>query len=560
MTARLGISALYVALSSTAFAQTAEPPKPAPAAAAKPAEEKKQPETPPDMKAYREASKETDPEKKIAALEKWKKDYPDSLMRSSVDRDILNTLVTKMPKQQDRIRKFAAGMYKAAAEKDKASTANSIASELLQANLLLKDALGYAKKSVGALTLGKYMQEQLAGYEKRKQTPPSSEELKKRFDSSRASRLAVLGRIEVRLGHVEKGRKLLEESNRGDGANAAVLSELGVLAAKDGNDQKALDYLIPAKLSGRATKEAATAFEATYRKQHNGSADGLDAMLDAEYNKRYPNPVKVEPYKATEKRSDRVVLAEVFTGSGCPPCAAADVAFDAAMERYSRKELAVIMYHVHVPRPDPMTTGETQAVMKAYEVGGVPTFFIDGKRASGGGGRDYAKSVYERFNKDIEKGLETPAEAHITVGASATGNTVNVNARVDGVKSESKDLKVQIALVEKDLRYNGENGIRFHPMVVRAIRSFDLAGENYRHSFDVAEISKAIKDHLDDYEAKGHRGESFKFSEKKYEINRNHLAVVIFVHDAKTRRVLQSGFVDLAGEAPHPTFEANIAR
>ena len=50
------------------------------------------------------------------------------------------------------------------------------------------------------------------------------------------------------------------------------------------------------------------------------------------------------------------------------------------MERYSRKDLAVIMYHVHVPRPDPMTTTETLAVQKLYAVNGVPSFLIDGKR------------------------------------------------------------------------------------------------------------------------------------------------------------------------------------
>ena len=58
-------------------------------------------------------------------------------------------------------------------------------------------------------------------------------------------------------------------------------------------------------------------------------------MLDTEYHKRFPNPVHVEAYKPTAARTDRVVLAEVFTGSGCPPCAGADIAFDAAMERYA---------------------------------------------------------------------------------------------------------------------------------------------------------------------------------------------------------------------------------
>jgi len=410
------------------------------------------------------------------------------------------------------------------------------------------------------MRLSTYLRDQLARYEKRKEKPPSSEELHKRFRESRAPRLAVLGRLELKLGHEAKGQKLLEDSYAGNPNNGAVLSELGVLAAKSGDEQKAFEYLVPAKLSGRATKEAGAAFEDIYKKRHIGSADGMEAMLDAEYHKRYPNPVKVEPYKPTEKRSDRVILAEVFTGSGCPPCAGADIAFDAAMERYPHKDFAVLMYHQHIPRPDPMTTVETQARAKAYDVNGVPTFVIDGKKASGGGGRDYAQRVYDRFNKDVEKDLESPAEAHITIGASLGEKTVRVNARVVGVNSESKDLKVQMVLVEKELRFNGENGIRFHPMVVRSIQGFDLVGEGYQHSFDLDEISKAIKDHLDDYEAKGHRGESFQFAEKKYQIDRNDLAVVVFVQDDKTKHVLQAAYVDLSAESTHPTLEAESAR
>ncbi|SPF34420.1 conserved exported hypothetical protein [Candidatus Sulfopaludibacter sp. SbA4] len=561
MTARLAIPAIYCALALYgASAQTAEPPKPAPEAAAKPAEEKKAPETPPDLKAYREATKETDPEKKIAALEKWKADFPESNMKDSADSAILNTLVTKLPSQETRIREFAAQMYKHAAEKDKGATAYDIADDFLTANLLLKEAEGYAKKALETMRLSTYLRDQLARYEKRKEKPPSSEELHKRFRESRAPRLAVLGRLELKLGHEAKGQKLLEDSYAGNPNNGAVLSELGVLAAKSGDEQKAFEYLVPAKLSGRATKEAGAAFEDIYKKRHIGSADGMEAMLDAEYHKRYPNPVKVEPYKPTEKRSDRVILAEVFTGSGCPPCAGADIAFDAAMERYPHKDFAVLMYHQHIPRPDPMTTVETQARAKAYDVNGVPTFVIDGKKASGGGGRDYAQRVYDRFNKDVEKDLESPAEAHITIGASLGEKTVRVNARVVGVNSESKDLKVQMVLVEKELRFNGENGIRFHPMVVRSIQGFDLVGEGYQHSFDLDEISKAIKDHLDDYEAKGHRGESFQFAEKKYQIDRNDLAVVVFVQDDKTKHVLQAAYVDLSAESTHPTLEAESAR
>ena len=116
-----------------------------------------------------------------------------------------------------------------------------------------------------------------------------------------------------------------------------------------------------------------------------------------------PPVFHVEPYKPTEKRSDRIVLTEVFTGSGCPPCVAADLAAELAMERYG-KDLAVIMYHEHIPQPDPMTTPQTTARFKYYAGTGVPTVVIDGVTSPGGGGpRDRTKAVYDRITKEIEK-------------------------------------------------------------------------------------------------------------------------------------------------------------
>jgi hypothetical protein len=75
------------------------------------------------------------------------------------------------------------------------------------------------------------------------------------------------------------------------------------------------------------------------------------------------------------------------------------------------------------------------------------------------------------------------------------------------------------------------------------------AAKSFDASFDLDAVSKAIKEHLDDYEAKGHRGETFKFTEKKFQINRNDLAVVVFVQDDKTKHVLQAAYVDLGTPA-----------
>jgi thiol-disulfide isomerase/thioredoxin len=559
-----------------ANAQTTQPPKPAAGDPAKPAAR----ETPPDQKAYNEATRITDPEKRIAALEKFKTDFPDSRDAAIADTPIFSTLIEKMPQQTERIRKAARAMFAKSVAWDKAAskgstfvtmanrgnTATHIADQLAAADLLLKDAESYARKGVDALRESVWTAEQREAYAKRKQKIPPAEEFAKDFAEVRALRIGTLGRVEMKLGRAAEARKLLEESYAVTPSDAKVAAALGEMAAKAGDDAKAMDYLIAVRLSGHAPATANQTFEALYRKTHNGSLDGVEAMLDTEYRKRFPNPVHVTAYKPTDKRSGRVVLAEVFTGSGCPPCAGADVAFDAAMERYARQDLAVVMYHVHVPRPDPMTTDQTTARSKNYGVTGVPTFAIDGKKTMGGGSRDMAAGVFERFQKDIENDLETAAEAQVKIDAGLNGGTVRVSAAVDGVKSDSQDLKVQILLVEKEIRHLGENGIRFHPMVVRAFGG--EKGDGYKieangkgtfdASFDLDAVSKDLRKQLDDYEAKGHRGEAFKFTAKKDQINRAGLAVVVFVQDDKTRHVLQAGYVDLATAAgPHPVTEAN---
>jgi thiol-disulfide isomerase/thioredoxin len=572
MTARI-LTALCLSLAlSGANAQTTPPapppPKPAAGDEAKPAAPAV-PETTPDEKAYTEAGKITDPEKKIAALEKLKTDFPGSTYLSAAASQIFSTLIQKMPEQKERIRKAAKAMFAASVAKDKAtsrenrfatvasrgSTATRIADQLVTGGMLLQDAESYARRGVEALRRNVWMAEQREAYARRKQEIPPPEELAKDFAEARASRIGMLGRVELKLGRTSEARKLLEESYAVTPSSATVAAALGELAAKSGDDAKAMDYLISARLTGRAPDTANQAFETLYKKGHNGSLDGLEAMLDTEYHKRFPNPIHMEAYKATEKRSDRMVLAEVFTGSGCPPCAGADVAFDAAMERYSRKDLAVVMYHEHIPRPDPMTTTGTTARYKSYGENGVPAFAIDGKKTVGGGSRDMAQEVFERFQKDLETDLETAAEARVKIDAGLRGGTVKVSAAVDDVNSDSKDLKVRILLVEKEIRHLGENGIRFHPMVVRAFGGekgegykIDAGGKGtFEASFDLEAIGKDIRKQLDEYEAKGHRGEPYKFSAKKDQINRADLAVVVFVQDDKTRHVLQAGYVEANG-------------
>src|SRR5262249_46739430 len=155
------------------------------------------------------------------------------------------------------------------------------------------------------------------------------------------------------------------------------------------------------------------------------------------------------------RRTRRVVLAEYFTGSGCGPCASADLAFDAALQRYPRTDFVAVMYHVHLPRPDPMTNPYTLARNKSFGISGVPTFVIDGRSVSGGGPRDIEPDAYAGLVPDIERGLQIAPEEEIRAQARLAGNAVRVKATVERVSSDSSDLRVLVALVEKDVRFSG---------------------------------------------------------------------------------------------------------
>jgi thiol-disulfide isomerase/thioredoxin len=550
---------LFALAISAAHAQSADP-------------DKKASDTPPDTKAYQDASHLTDPGAKIVALQDFKKDFPDSPFVENANMAILSTLVAKMPDQTARIRQFAKTLVNGAKDKkEKGSLSAEIAEALLPDKALLNDAEKYAKTSVDLMNQSQFIADQKAQFAKRaaaakseedRPKTPTDQELIKRFNQSRASRLATLGRIEFELGKTPAALKVLAEAHAADHDQPGAEGTLGEIALQKGDNAQALEYLLAARLAGQSGPSTIAALSSAYSKTHNGTTAGLDEMLDAQYRKRFPEPLHLDAYKPTAKRSDRLVLAEVFTGSGCPPCVGADLAFDAAMERYSRSELAVVMYHQHIPRPDPMTNSDNQARLKYYSVGGVPTYFIDGNKVDyNGAGRDATKTVWEHIQQPIEKELNAPAEEKIDVHASVAGNSVKVSAILAVVKSESKDLKVHVLLLEKELTYSGENGIRFHPMVVRAMGGKDddgfaldpAAPQPVEQVWDLDKISAGLKTQLDEYEAKGHRGNPFKFIEKKFQIDRGNLAVVVFVQDSKNKHILQAAFVDLNPAGPHVT-------
>jgi hypothetical protein len=153
-----------------------------------------------------------------------------------------------------------------------------------------------------------------------KPTMPTDEEMRTALRSQRASAQATLGQILVKRGKTDEGVKVLREAYAAKPAAytmATVARSLYEAAKAAGNDNDQLEYLSALALSGRGTADEFKALDEVYKKTHNGSLDGLEPMLDARW-RRDNVRFAVTPYTrpANAKPTGRVVLAEVFPGSG----------------------------------------------------------------------------------------------------------------------------------------------------------------------------------------------------------------------------------------------------
>lgn len=481
----------------------------------------------------------------MAALDGVIRKHP----KHSVARDArlakLETALESARTDRSLVLRLAGDYVKGQPKASRASALHSVARMLLDAGVHLDRAERWAAKAFESYQQKNFYEEMRAQARKAKRPEPSEAELQARFEDVRNAPRETLGLIRLARGQQTGGRRLLEECLKIDLGRSRAAEALAALHDKQGEEQKALEYLYLAQLSGRIRAESRARLERLHRKLHGGSLDGLETALDRVYREKFAPPLHVEPYPA-ESRSGRAVLAEVFTGAGCPPCAAADIAFDLVMERYRPADVIVAMYHQHIPRPDPMTNPESVARFRWYERGGVPAYAIDGKVDGGGGPRSTAPATYAKVNGAIEKRLAIKPQAALRLEASERNGVVEARIAVESAAPAVKAAKLHVLLAEKQLRYTGENGIRFHPMVVRShkARPVDLSA-TWQHSerFDAAELSAQWSAYLDEYQRTG-RDEPFEFRAKLHSIDPSQVVVVAFLQDEETKEVLQAAFAD----------------
>jgi hypothetical protein len=275
----------------------------------------------------------------------------------------------------------------------------------------------------------------------------------------------------------------------------------------------------------------------------------LEAKADAEYLKTMP-PYQPEPYRGRKNKSDRAVLVELFTGAQCPPCVAADLAFDGLVKTYKPDEVVLLQYHLHVPGPDPLTNPDAEARQEYYgkALEGTPTAFFNGApKAEGGGAMDAAKDKYFDYRDVINPLLEKPARAQLKASATRQGDKIDIQAEVSELEKPGEKVRLRFALVEEQVRYVGSNQVRFHHDIVRSLPGgadgFPLKEKTAKQtaSVNLAELRKSLSAYLDE------SGKKRPFPNDRRPLELKNLRVVAFIQDDDTKEVLQATQVDVKG-------------
>jgi len=274
----------------------------------------------------------------------------------------------------------------------------------------------------------------------------------------------------------------------------------------------------------------------------------LEARDAAEYSKemlKFETPA----FAGRKAKSDRVAVVELFTGAECPPCVAADIAFDGTLKTYKPSDVILLQYHFHVPGPDPLTTADSMERVGFYAeaIRGAPTVLVNGKVGPRGGGRiNDAKEKYGEFVTAINDELEKAATAKIALSATKDEAGYTAKAVVSDLAKPGEKIMLRFVLIEDTIRYAGGNGIRYHHHVVRALpggaKGFALTKATHEQSVTIktAELRETISKYLQNF-AK----EEAEFPKPDRPLDLKNLKLVALIQDDATKEILQATQIEL---------------
>jgi hypothetical protein len=264
-------------------------------------------------------------------------------------------------------------------------------------------------------------------------------------------------------------------------------------------------------------------------------------------------PFKPAKYAGRKGKSTRIVACELFTSGQGMPSLALQRSCDALLQTHSAKEVVLLEYHLHGQLSgravgDALANADAVARAAYYDEDlHAPRLILDGKlTALRGGGAGDIKARYEDLRKRIDKALETEAEARVVLKVGRKGDTITVEATVDGLKAPGEKVRLRLALVEEVVRYPGLSGQRLHHHVVRA-----LVGENDGYPLKTKTATKRASVSLGDVRSKlqdfltASAKEKTPFPGDMPEMLKGKLKLIALVQDDESKKILQAAQIDV---------------
>ncbi|MGH9339139.1 MAG: tetratricopeptide repeat protein [Acidobacteriota bacterium] len=471
-----------------------------------------------ELEAVQSAIRLPTPEERITALRDFIQKHPQSRFQEHAYGRILDDLLTTESTDEEVLETAEEVVERAS---DRPMMMNNVAFSLAEKERLLDQAEKYAREAVSSL-------------------PDSPEE--------KANFLDTLGWVLFQKGAVQEAAAQLEKSLEASPGNPEIALHLAQAYGVLGKDQEALKLYARAYVN-RGDPSVRAELSKLFEKVH-GSLDGLQELIVKEHEN---GPLPFDPGKFGQGRDSpasgfnrRVVLAELFTGSECPPCQAADYAFEGLLRHYPRDVMAVLQYHVHIPRPDPLANLDAEQRRAAYGARSAPYAVFNGIEVQRGGGPTrLAGYLFQQYQQQIATQLEKESPVEIKGEAFLRGDAVQVRVETRTKDMPLDHLRLHVALAEKAIPYAGHNRVPIHSQVVRklmggpeglALKADESGTSSFSLSQDLGKLESELSAYLDFFE----RETGLGFKEKLYRVNRSNLSVVAFVQNAETNEVLNA--------------------
>lgn len=470
------------------------------------------------------------------AVEAFLKAHPDSRLGDEASRKLIELRLKDDPVASDDFEQAVALRADRSKPNRRATALLELADQLLASDRSDKYALAKTALSVGL-----------------KYAP-------KGLDATAAHRIqARLGRVAYVQGDLKQARRHLLSAAFGMPRDPTTNLWMGELYERMGKRTRAWSRYVQAAISKDVPIAAVQGLD---RLNGDPNFRATFTMADAEQLMEGRIVEFHPPRRYDEDRAKfpgHVRLVELFTCIDHPLTQAPELALAGLAEYFSDAQVAVVQYHLAAPKEDPLVTSIAEARARYYQIKTTPAALFDGQEpiSTGGGGAEQAGKLFAAYRQASVKPEADKNAWRLDGGFTSRGRTIS--GRVTPAAVVTGDAaRLHVILCERMVMVPGANGLVLHRYVARASGTpldgfaVPVSQSTEKQSFEVRFDLSKVSGELVKTIAATEKAKKIRFSMRPTYIDSGQAAVVAFLQDPNTRKVLAARRFELKAEDQVP--------